>query len=101
MARGEAMAASGNDQREAKLTPEQWKKIDELVQAGLERDPEDRSAFLDQACHGDEARRQEVASVISYDRQASQFLEHPIIGPAEIIAVEDNSSLIGSTLGRY
>ncbi len=49
------------------MTPERWKQTDELVQAALERRPEDRTGFLDQACKADDALRQEVQSLLGYD----------------------------------
>jgi serine/threonine protein kinase len=48
--------------------PEQWPKIKEIVGAALERDPSQRSAFLDEACSHDSALRAEVDSLLSaYD----------------------------------
>ena len=57
------------------MTPDRWKEIDDLVQATLERAPGERSAFLEQACKFDEALRREVELLISYEPQASRFLE--------------------------
>ena len=59
------------------MIPERWKQIDELMEAALERGPEDRSAFLDQACEGDEALRQEVQSLLDYGEPAARFIENP------------------------
>ena len=59
------------------MTPERWKQIDELVQAVLDRAPEDRAVFLDQVCADDEALRRDVELLISFDPQASGFLERP------------------------
>jgi serine/threonine protein kinase len=48
--------------------PEQWLKIKEIVGAALEREPAQRSAFLDQACSNDSVLRAEVDSLLSaYD----------------------------------
>ena len=43
----------------------QWDKIKELFEAALERDPEDRTEFLRQACGSDVSLRQEVESLLS------------------------------------
>ncbi len=84
------------------MTPERWQEIDVLVQAALERRAEDRSAFLAQACSGDEALRREVESLISYEPQADAFLEQPAFaGSVEITADEQQRLLAGSALGRY
>jgi tetratricopeptide (TPR) repeat protein len=45
--------------------PEQWLKIKEIVGAALERDPSQRSAFLDEACSHNPALRAEVDSLLS------------------------------------
>ena len=36
------------------MDSEQWKQIDKLLHAVLEHPPEERDAFLRQACAGDE-----------------------------------------------
>jgi eukaryotic-like serine/threonine-protein kinase len=46
---------------------DRWEKIERLYHAALERGPDAREAFLDEACWGDEALRREVASLIDYD----------------------------------
>ena len=37
------------------MKPDRWRKVDELFEAALEREPHARAAFLDKAC-GDDAR---------------------------------------------
>ncbi len=48
------------------MNPQQFKKVGELFQAGLEIDPKERSAFLEHASAGDEALRQEVEALLAY-----------------------------------
>ncbi len=38
------------------MDSERWKQVDSLLQSVLERVPEERDAFLRQACAGDESR---------------------------------------------
>ncbi len=59
------------------MTPERWKQIDELAQSVLELGSDERAAFLNEACAGDDALRSEVESQIAYQQQASKFLEVP------------------------
>jgi len=54
---------------------EQWEKIKEIVGAALDREPSERSAFLDGACSNDEALRAEVDSLLSAHAQASGLSE--------------------------
>jgi len=83
------------------LTPERWQQIDRLLQASLERAPEDRSAFLEQACSGDAALRQQVELLISLESQASSFLEEPAFDALEAIPGDEQRLPAESTLGHY
>ena len=55
------------------MTADRQRKINELFEAALQRAPEDRAAFLDQACSGDLDLRREVEQRLSIDEQATQF----------------------------
>jgi len=59
------------------MTPGRWKQIDELAQSALERGSDQRAAFLDEACAGDDALRRESESQIGLSEEASKFLEEP------------------------
>jgi hypothetical protein len=48
-------------------TPTRWQEIDRIFAAALERDSAERSAFLDEACAGDEQLRAEVESLLAND----------------------------------
>jgi eukaryotic-like serine/threonine-protein kinase len=65
------------------MTQEEWKQIDELLQAALNEAPGDRAAFLDRVCAGNEVMRREVESLLGHDDQAKSFLEQP---PGEVAA---------------
>jgi serine/threonine protein kinase len=58
-------------------TPEQWPKIKEIVGAALDRDPRDRSAFLDQACSQQAELRAEVESLLAAHADADDLSENP------------------------
>ena len=70
------------------MTPERWKKIDELVQAALELKAEDRPAFLDSECKGDAELRREVESLMAYQENASSFLASPAIKEAAVLMAD-------------
>jgi tetratricopeptide (TPR) repeat protein/predicted Ser/Thr protein kinase len=59
------------------MDSDRWKQIDSLLQSVLERPPEQRDAFLRQACGGDEALEREVRSLLTAQRQAGSFMESP------------------------
>src|SRR5258705_6768558 len=48
------------------MEAQRWKEIDRVFAAALEHEPATRSAFLDRACAGDEALRQEVESLLAH-----------------------------------
>jgi serine/threonine protein kinase/tetratricopeptide (TPR) repeat protein len=58
-------------------TPEQWPKIKEIVGAALEREPSERSAFLDQACSQHGELRAEVESLLAAHADADGLSESP------------------------
>ncbi|MGB9073940.1 MAG: serine/threonine-protein kinase [Terriglobales bacterium] len=58
-------------------TPEQWAKVKEIVGAALEREPGERSAFLDQACSQHGELRAEVDSLLAAHADAGGLSEHP------------------------
>jgi len=83
------------------MNPERWQQIKGLLQSALERAPGDRTAFLDEACKGDELLRQQVDSFIVSHEQAGGFIEVPAV---EFMAnsLEDQAdSLAGQSFGPY
>jgi tetratricopeptide (TPR) repeat protein len=91
------------------MDSELWKQVDNLLQAVLERPPEERDEFLRHACAGDEALEREVRSLVSSQQQAGSFLESPAMELAaralasrQTNAAPENSDLpIGRTVSHY
>ena len=51
----------------------------------LERmDPEERDAFLAQACQGDPSRRQRIDRLLAQHQCAADFLETPLLRPTSL-----------------
>ncbi len=59
------------------MKTENWPQIKQLYLDALERDKNERAAFLAQACAGDEALRHEVESLLGKQASAESFLEAP------------------------
>jgi eukaryotic-like serine/threonine-protein kinase len=57
------------------MNPEIWRRVEELFQAALQRAPEERKRFLDEACSNDADLRQQVELLLAKDVQAKSFLE--------------------------
>jgi len=47
------------------MKAERWKQVNDLFQSAVERAPEERAAFLDEACRGDESLCREVESLLT------------------------------------
>jgi serine/threonine protein kinase len=83
------------------MDKERWQQVDKLLQSALEREAKERSAFLREACAGDEGLRREVESLLASD-QADSFLNTPAFeGAAALLAGETANSLLGRRLGTY
>jgi hypothetical protein len=84
------------------MTSERWKQIEKIYHAALEVEPQEWSAFLDQACAGDAALRQEVESLLAHEQPAESFIEAPALEVLADVKTENrNQSLIGRQIGPY
>src|SRR5262245_41651309 len=84
------------------MKPERWRQIDQLLEAALERQPEERAAFLAVACAGDKSLRLEVESLLRADEAAESFIEEPVVAlAAEAIAKQPAEALAGQRIGHY
>ena len=84
------------------MNAERWQQVNELFQAAVERPREERTTFLDEACHGDEGLRREVESLIASYERAENFIESPAFEVApELLTNEKAGALIGELIGHY
>jgi len=84
---------------------ERWRRIKEVYQEALARDPESRAVYLGEACGDDDALHREVLELLHYDAQAEarSFLEQPAIElPPPLVAAGQRIGLyeINSLLGE-
>src|ERR1700722_7909171 len=76
------------------MQSDRWKQTDNLLQAALERPPEERDQFLRHACAGDLALESEVRSLLRSEQEAGSFLERPAIElAARAMAIEQSEGL--------
>jgi serine/threonine protein kinase/Tfp pilus assembly protein PilF len=78
--------------------PEKWDEVKELFAVALDLDPGKRSAFLREACAGDDSLRAEVESLLSSFDSAPTFLED---SPAVDLASVQSHALTGKRIGSY
>jgi eukaryotic-like serine/threonine-protein kinase len=88
------------------MTPERWGQIEKVFHSALERAPGERAAYLDEACAGDEALRNDLETLLdAHERPESRFeaiLDAIKAGvAAEPLAEDKIGSMAGMTLGRY
>ena len=74
--------------------------MEELFHSALQRAPEARQAFLDQACGEDEDLRSQVQFLLTNEEQAGSFLERPLIDEATNTATR-MSQMVGQQFGPY
>src|SRR5262245_53999084 len=73
------------------IEPQHWERIEWLYHAALDRDANERAAFLAEICAGDESLRGEVESLLHCDARAEQFMESPAIEiAARALAADQN-----------
>ena len=84
------------------MKAERWQQITDLFQSAAERAPEERAAFLDEACHGDEALCREVESLIASYERAGNFIDSPAFEVApELLTNDTAGALVGESIGHY
>ncbi len=81
-------------------------EIDRLFHAASMLPRDQRGAFLDNSCAGDEELRQEVESLLSYEQAADAFMESPALEGQDASLGGDPADdrslhMAGRTLGRY
>src|SRR5262249_3322319 len=84
------------------MTPESHRKICDLYNSASELAAAERSAFLDEACGGDEALRREVESLLAVRDRAGDYFAAPAMDVAAGLLAEENyPSLAGQSFSHY
>src|SRR6267143_6890049 len=86
----------------APMNPKRWKEVEDVLQGALDRPPQERASFLDQACAGDEDLKKEASSLIGAYDEAGDFIEQPAIAQdAHLLVGSDPENDIGRDVGPY
>jgi Tol biopolymer transport system component len=84
------------------MTPERYEFIAQLFNEALALAPEQRSAWLEEACGGDVNLRAEVEKLLSNHLRASGFLDSPMIdAAASALAQKQHSLATGKWISHY
>jgi serine/threonine-protein kinase len=82
--------------------PERRRRVDDLCDAALSRDPLERAEFVAAACGGDEALRQEVEALLAHAPAAEGFLRSSIGAvAAKVLGDERAVPLTGRRISDY
>jgi eukaryotic-like serine/threonine-protein kinase len=77
-------------------------RISDLYHRVLACAPAERAAFLEKACDGDHALREEVESLLRYESNSARFLETPAaVAVIDLAETPDRSQMTGRQLGPY
>jgi hypothetical protein len=69
-------------------------RLEEVFLAALTRGtPQERAAYLDEACRDDAELRRRVDRLLQAHSQAGSFLEKPALEPAQTVAAADQGGL--------
>jgi serine/threonine protein kinase/tetratricopeptide (TPR) repeat protein len=80
------------------MTRERWRQIEELYHAASERNPSERSAFLDEACRGDQELRAELELLLAQEDSPEALLDRPVW---EASGYSSASIAMGTELSGY
>jgi len=88
------------------MTPERYQRIGQLFDEALELAPEERAAFLDQACSpdggADTGLRAEVENLIANHVESEKVLSRPALDiAAALLAQNQHASLLGQKITHY
>lgn len=84
------------------MLPDYAVRLAEIVEAALDRDPQEWPSFLEHSCGDDVALRHEVESLLSRRPEAADFIEAPAYQSAAGLLVTDVDELKpGDKVGDY
>jgi len=83
------------------MDPVRWRRIEGLYHAAAARPPGERTAFLAEACAGDEGLRQEVEALLATPPTADGILAAPALAAAVTLVSDSTAVLTGQRIGVY
>ncbi len=83
------------------MSPEQWRRIEQLYDAALDLDSEERIAFLRNACGEDDATYREVVSLLAAHDQAGSFIAGRAFEDRAAAFLSEASPRDGQSINQY
>ena len=82
------------------MTPERWQQIKQVFESAAAREPEERRAYLEEACAGDDPLRAEVETLLESEGRDLAVLDGGVLDAfARMLASEPGNA--GRRLGSY
>jgi serine/threonine protein kinase len=81
-----------------RLNPERWNNVERLYHAALDRNPDERSEYLAEACGDDSDLLREVLSLLAQDSVGPTLLRKPV---EDVASVLDSVIASGTQWGPY
>jgi serine/threonine protein kinase len=75
--------------------------MDQLLEEALARDANERAAFLDHACAGDEELRSKLDALLAAHERAESFIETPALEATAKALADQARSMVGRQLGHF
>ena len=83
-------------------SPDRWATVERLYHAALDHPVEGRSAFVADACAGDDALQHEVESLLAQSASRDDVLARgAVVAAAGLVGDAGNSTLMGRRIGVY
>ena len=70
------------------MTPERWRKVEDIFQNALDLSPEERSRYVIETCGNDESLRRDVQLLLSQHDSAGELLDQPLYANTELGMLE-------------
>lgn len=84
------------------MTPERYQQIGQLFDEALERLPEERAAYLEQACGVDTGLRSEVENLLANHSDSEEFLSRPALDVAADLLAHNHAPFApGKQISHY
>ena len=83
------------------MTPEQQRRVRDLFEMAMERDPADVSEWVEREAADDSVVRAEVLSLVDHHSRAGAFLVQPIVEQAEDLLADEEPLAPGTCVGTY
>ncbi|HEY7785041.1 MAG TPA: serine/threonine-protein kinase, partial [Pyrinomonadaceae bacterium] len=85
------------------MTSERWQQVEQIFQAALDRNPEERDRFLAEACADDAGLKRDVQELLLQHESGGVVLQPPNQARTDIgsIEIDDTDPMIGRRLGAY